>query len=199
MRHRFLIYLGTLVAAVTSGSTALAGTILDCGPLGALCAVTLSIDGKQVASGNFQIDSTTGDLIWPEVLSGSSGESTVEVTNVFGNADPILGYATSASTGGVGGAFSITFSLPIALSGPIDAEAQVSYSLTGTTAPGAQISPLFGNVALAREVDTSVGGLPRSTRASTWEIPSSARPVRATALQAPTRRRTSSSETSPTT
>lgn len=160
MRRRFLVYLGTLAAAVTSGSAASGGTIVDCGPGGAACAVALSIDGTQVANGTFQIDSTTGDIIWPGELSGSLGESTLTVQNVTGNADPILGYATSASTGGVGGAFSITFTLPIALSGPIDAAAQVSYSLTGTTAPGAQISPLFGNVALAREVDTSVGGLP---------------------------------------
>ena len=159
MRIRLLLSLAGVVAAIASASTASAGTIQSCGSGGALCAVTLSIDGTQVANGTFQIDPTTGDLVWPGMLSGSLGESTLSVLNVSGNADPILGYATAASTGGAGSAFSITFTLPIALSGLIDAQAQVSYSLTGTTAPGAQISPLFGKVALAREVDTSIGGL----------------------------------------
>ena len=159
LRPWLLLRLCTLAIAISTASIASAGTIQGCGSQGALCAVTLSIDGTEVASGSFQIDSTTGDLIWPGTLTGSLGESVLSVLNVSGNADPILGYATAASTGGAGGAFSITFTLPIALSGLIDAQAQVSYSLTGTSAPGAQISPLFGNVALAREVDTSIGGL----------------------------------------
>lgn len=160
MRFRLFLHVVTFAAVIASTSTASAGTIQDCGPGGAACAVTLSIDGTQVQSGNFEIDPISGDLIWPGLLTGSLGESVLSVINVTGNADPILGFATSASTGGSGGAFSITFTLPIALAGLIDAQAQVSYSLTGTTAPGAQISPLFGNVLLAREVDTSVGGLP---------------------------------------
>src|SRR5882724_3475466 len=123
MRLRFLVCLGTLVAAITSSSTALAGTIVGCGPQGALCAVTLSIDGTQVAAGTFQIDPTSGDISLPGELSGSLGGSTLTVRDVNGNADPILGYATAASTGGSGGAFSTTFTLPIALSGPIDADA----------------------------------------------------------------------------
>ena len=160
MRSQLLLSLAALAGSIASASTASAGTIQGCGPDGALCAVTLAIDNTQVASGTFGIDPATGDLIWPGMVSGSLGGSTLSVLNVSGNADPILGYATAASTGLAGSAFSITFSLPIALSGLIDAQAQVSYSLTGTTAPGAQISPVFGNVALAREVDTSVGGLP---------------------------------------
>ena len=159
MRFRLWFHAAILVAAVAPASTASAGTIQDCGPNGSLCAVTLSIDDVEVANGHYEIDSTNGKLIWYGPLSGSSGDSTVTVDNLWGNADPILGFATSASTGGVGGAFSITFTLPIALTGLIDAAAQVSYSLTGTTLPGAQISPLFGKVLLAREVDTSIGGL----------------------------------------
>jgi hypothetical protein len=160
MSLRLSLRLSCLLAATLAlPLTASAGTIRDCGNQGALCAVTLSIDGTQVASGSFQIDPSTGALIWPGTLTGTLGESVFSVLNVSGNADPILGYATSASTGGSGSTFSVSFSLPIALSGLIDAQAQVSYSLTGTTAPGAQISPLFGHVAIAQEVDTSVGGL----------------------------------------
>jgi len=159
MRFRLGLPLLTLVVALGLGTNASAGTILDCGPGGAQCAVTLSIDGTQVANGNYQIDSTTGDLIWPGMLTGSLGDSSVTVMNVTGNADPILGFAVASNTGAVGSAFSITFTLPVALSGPIDAAAQVSYSLTGTSIAGAQIAPLFGNVLIAQEVDTSIGGL----------------------------------------
>src|SRR5262249_29984674 len=124
------------------------------------CVVTLSINGNQLTSGTFSIDSSTGNLSLPETLMASTMDgSTLKVTDVHGNADPILGYAAAASTAGSGGTFAISFSLPIALSGPIDANAQVSYSLTGTTLPGATISPLLGHVAIAQEVDTSVGGL----------------------------------------
>ena len=157
---RALLLSAVLVGSIASAPTASAGTITGCGDQGALCAVTISIDGTQVASGTFSIDSATGKITWPGTLTGTLGTSTFSVLDVNGNADPILGYATAASTGGSGSAFSVTFTLPIALAGPINAHAEVSYSLTGTTAPGAQISPLFGHVAIAQEVDSSVGGLP---------------------------------------
>src|SRR5262245_60295562 len=160
MRHWLSLRLGGMVAAALAlPLTASAGTIHDCGDQGG-CAVTLSINGTQVGSGTFSIDPTTGDLSLPATLMGTLGGSTLSVTDVHGNADPILGYAAAASTGGSGATFAISFSLPIALSGPIDASAQVSYSLTGTTLAGAQIAPSFGNVAIAEEVDTRVGGLP---------------------------------------
>lgn len=159
MRFRVWLLLCALTVATGVAGPASAGTILDCGPNGAQCAVTLSIDGTPVASGNYEIDPDTGDLIWPGMLSGSLGESTLSVLNVSGNADPILGFAVASNTGGIGGAFSITLTLPIALSGPIDAAAQVSYSLTGTSIAGAQIAPLFAKVLVAQEVDTSIGGL----------------------------------------
>ena len=159
MRSRLLLSFAAL-AGFTSASTASAGTITGCGADGSLCAVTLSIDGNQVASGTFGINSETGAITFNGPITGTSGGSTLSVTDVHGNADPILGYAAAASTGGSGSAFSISFSLPIALSGPIDAQQQISYSLTGTTVAGAQIAPLFGHVGIAQEVDTSVGGLP---------------------------------------
>jgi hypothetical protein len=159
MRLRLSLRLGgALAAALALPLTASAGTIVDCGTQGG-CAITLSIDSTQVASGSFAIDPKTGELSLPSTLTGTSGTSTVSVTNVTGNADPILGYAVASNTGGSGSTFSISFSLPIALSGSINALAQVSYSLTGTTTPGAQITPLFTHVAIAQEVDTSVGGL----------------------------------------
>jgi hypothetical protein len=142
-----------------SSTPAFAGTI-DCGPDGSLCAMTLSIDGNVVGSGTYTIDPLTGDVSLAAPVWGQANGGSVYVNSMNGNADPILGFSTSAGTGAGGNAFSITFTLPIALSGPINANSSVSYSLTGTTVAGAQIAPLFGNVVLAREVDTSIGGLP---------------------------------------
>jgi hypothetical protein len=87
--------------------------------------------------------------------------SWVAINSLYGNADPILGFAVAAGTGATGSTYSFTFNLPIALSGPIDASSKVSYSLTGTSAAGASISPLLGpKIVSAREVDTSVPPLP---------------------------------------
>jgi len=83
----------------------------------------------------------------------------VQLDNITGNADPILGFNASASTGTAGNTFAFNFSLPIALSGPINANSSVSYSLTSTTSAGAQIDPLNGKVVVAQEVDTTAGGL----------------------------------------
>src|SRR5215471_18141326 len=83
---------GVLAAALALPLTASAGTIHDCGNQGG-CAVTLSINGSQVASGTFSIDSSTGDLTFgPEPLTGSltdqqtGSTSTPSVTDVHGNA-----------------------------------------------------------------------------------------------------------------
>src|SRR5262249_33665244 len=48
-----------------------------------------------------------------------------------------------------------------ALSGPLVASSSLGYSLTSTSAAGAQIAPLFGKVLTAQDVDTTVGsGVP---------------------------------------
>jgi len=79
--------------------------------------------------------------------------------SINGNVDPILGFGIGASTGAVGNAFSITLTLPIALSGPITADSSISYTLTALSAAGAQLTPLFGKTLIAQELDTSIGGL----------------------------------------
>src|SRR5262249_61254280 len=98
MRHWLLLRLGgALVAALALPLTASAGTI-QCGNEGG-CVVTLSINGNQLTSGTFSIDSSTGNLSLPETLMASTMDgSTLKVTDVHGNADPILGYAAAART-----------------------------------------------------------------------------------------------------
>ena len=91
--------------------------------------------------------------------TSDSNKEAVTVTSLSGNLDPILAFSLSASTDAIGKTFSFAFSMPIGLSGPIDANSSVSYSLTSLSPAGAQITPLFGNLVVAQEVDTSIGGL----------------------------------------
>lgn len=83
----------------------------------------------------------------------------LSLDGLWGNIDPIIGFSFAAGTGAEGRTFSITYSIPVALSGLIEARSSVSYSLTSTTSAGAQIQPLLGHVVIAQEVDTSIGGL----------------------------------------
>lgn len=156
-RSAVLVVVAVLGLGISSRSTA--GPILDCGPGGANCAIGLSIDGVQVGQGSFEIDERTGAISLTGPIGGALGDSNVMVNSVYGNADPILGFGIGASTGALGNAFSITMTLPIAITGQIIANSSISYSLTALSGAGAQIAPLFGNVLIAREVDTSIGGL----------------------------------------
>ena len=126
------------------------------------CGWSLTVDNVELLSGSFE-ENSNGNLYLPSALSGqvSLGDgSYVSITTISGDIDPVLGFSFKAGTGAVGKTFSFSFSLPIALSGPIDANSSVSYSLTSLTAAGAQITPLFSHLIVASEVDSSVGGLP---------------------------------------
>jgi hypothetical protein len=157
--QRGLLVLTCLVGVFGFAATA-GATGIDCGPGGANCSITASIDGTPVGTGNFSIDPITGAITLTNTITAIFNGGHIYVTDVNGNADPILGFGVSASTGVAGNAFSVTFNLPIALAGLINANSSVSYSLTGTSSAGAQIAPLLGsNVVIAQEVDTSIGGL----------------------------------------
>jgi hypothetical protein len=160
--HRFRIAAAFTALAVASAfvpDSAKAGTIVACD---GNCTWSMSIDGVPVRSGQYSVDPTTGDIVAGKVDRVSNGAgSWVEIDSLGGNADPILGFAVAAGTGATGSTYSFTFNLPIALAGQIDASSSVGYTLTSLTAAGAQISPLLGlRIVTAREVDTSVGGLP---------------------------------------
>lgn len=141
------------------GVSAQAGSIPDCSQGG--CEWSVTADNVLLGEGTYSIDPNTGDisLASPQRFDLGGG-GFVSIDGLNGNADPILGFNASAGTGSAGNTFAFSFSLPIALSGPINANSSVSYSLTSLTSAGAQISPLsFGKVVVADEVDTSVGGL----------------------------------------
>jgi hypothetical protein len=124
------------------------------------CSWSIDVDGTEVGSGWYEVDAKTGDitLSGPQTFSFADGSS-VGVNNMSGNIDPILGFSVAAGTAAIGKSFAFNFSLPIALSGPIDANSSVSYSLTSLSAAGAQVTPLFGKTVVAQEVDTSIGGI----------------------------------------
>ena len=134
-----------------------AGTVVPCD---GHCTWSVEADGVEIGSGSYQVDPTSGEISLASPLKISLGDgSWASVNTMTGNADPILGFNVSAGTGAVGKTFAFSFSLPIELSGPVNASSSVSYSLTSLSSAGAQIDPLSGHVVTAQEVDTSVGGL----------------------------------------
>jgi hypothetical protein len=159
MLSRVSLFVSVLLVGLGFASHATASTI-DCGADGSACGISLSIEGTEVATGTYQIDSTTGALSLASPVQGSLGTSSVSVNDINGNADPILGFGIGASTGGVGNAFSITLTLPIALTGPLNANSSIQYTLTALSVAGAQLTPLFGKTLIGQELDTSIGGLP---------------------------------------
>ena len=152
-----LTLLAVLVSVSASGIAA-AGTVVPCD---GNCTYSIEVDGIEVQTGDYTVDPLTGAISLPGPVSVDlGGGATVSLNSLSGNSDPILGFNASASTGAAGKTFSFAFSLPIDLSGPLKASSAVSYSLTSTTAAGAQVDPLFGHVVVAQDVDSSIGGLP---------------------------------------
>lgn len=154
----FLLISGLGLAAAAEPSTK---GVPDCESSGA-CTWSMSIDNTEVLSGAYA-SGADGSLYVPDQTQTTRVDlgdgSFVAVGGLWGNIDPILGFSVSAGTAALGKTFTFAFSLPIALSGPIDATSSVSYSLTALGAAGAQIAPLSGFVVMAQEVDSSVGGL----------------------------------------
>jgi len=125
------------------------------------CTWSVSVDNQEELSGTYVIADDGSLHVTPsDTLSATFADgSSVSLNNFFGNADPIIGFSLGAGTGATGKTFAFNFSLPISLSGSINANSSVSYSLTSLTGAGAQITPLFGKLVVAQEVDTTVGGL----------------------------------------
>jgi hypothetical protein len=114
-----------------------------------------------IAQGTYTVDPTTGAISLSKAVNWRDSSGDTASLGLSGNTDPILGFSFAAGTGTVSDTFSLTLSMPIALSGQIDAQSQASYSLTGTTSAGAQIQPLSGtHVVTAQESSTLVGGPP---------------------------------------
>ncbi len=149
-----------LLAAPAAHVAAEPGTSTNPDCASGLCTWSVAVNSTEVLAGEY-VASADGSLYVPaqqtrtELLDGSFAA----LNSLSGNIDPILGFSLSAGTGAAGKNFSFAFSLPIALAGAITANSSVSYSLTSLSAAGAQITPLFGSLVQAQEVDTSVAGL----------------------------------------
>jgi len=169
MKQYFEHRIGRASAAVASLALSLAlsapaGAIAagaGCGEDGSLCSFSVQADGQDLGTGRYTIG-TDGllHIVAPRTFTLDDG-STVGITDINGSPDPVLGFAASANTLANGHSFIFNFDLPINLSGPIAANSKISYSLTGTTAAGAEIKPLdpIHKILYALEVDTSVGGI----------------------------------------
>lgn len=173
--HR-TVYIGALIlGSYFTAYQAQAGVIVQCG--GAeVCSVGFSIDmntSTGIGNGELLYNSSTGDIslnlsaestnataITNNALMWNVGETTISVSALSGNADPVLGFGIGASTGTTGATFGFNFDLPVAIEGTILAQSSMTYSLTSTTGAGAQITaPVSGKVLSANEFDPSVGGL----------------------------------------
>jgi len=164
-------------AASLLAAAPVSATVVQCGGA-ATCAASFSIfvdqSQDEVGGGQIIYDAVTGAMTLDTMNNVRGGGmmddrgglmwdlgdgAMVSVANMWGNADPILGFGLGASTGATGRTFAFAFDLPIALTGQIVANSKVGYTLTSTTAAGAQITALGGAVVKAFEVDTTVGGL----------------------------------------
>lgn len=162
-----------LSAGLVSTTLVQAGTIVQCGAALCTSGFELTFNGNVGGTGQLVYDSVTGDIALNTAADSLTGNASVAngnitwtmgdgskimVNSLSGNADPILGFGLGASTAGSASTFGFTFNLPIALSGQINANSSVSYSLSSLSSAGAQITA-NGNIVTASEVDTSIGGL----------------------------------------
>src|SRR5690242_2498576 len=90
-----LLALGLALSAPTGAIAA--GT--SCGADGSLCSFSVQADGVDLGSGRYTIDPITGllQIVAPRTFTLQDG-STVGITGINGNADPVLGFSANANT-----------------------------------------------------------------------------------------------------
>ena len=174
MHIKSFLKLGILFTGLLFMASVNAGTIAQCGATSCSQSFTISADGTQWGTGQLVYDAKTGEisLDTTNVKGNANVDSTGAITwnvgsgntatvsSLFGNADPILGFSLSASTGASGATFAFAFDLPIAISGPIITKASTNYSLTSVSGPGAEIKGIGGNkIVQSWDVDTTFGGI----------------------------------------
>jgi hypothetical protein len=183
-RAESLLSLGfaiTVAAALGGARGAHAGIVAQCGEPVCSSSFSIFVEGMYAGGGQLNYDAATGaitlDFDEEDIRGGgmlirdsannptgimwdAGNGTTVSVDGLSGNADPILGFGVATTTAAVGTTVGFVFNLPIALSGQIQANSQVSYSLTSLSSAGAQIGQIgVDKIVRAFEVDTSVGGI----------------------------------------
>ena len=141
-------WIGTIVAGalflLSPIGSAWADTIADCTP--STCGWEITVDGQPVMEGMYQVDPDTGDISFggTGVIEGDG--YTVELRDMYGNIDPVLGFGLGATnTSGAFKTFAFGFSLPLGgLSVPIQTEAQLGTTLTAFSNAGGSVVPVLG-------------------------------------------------------
>jgi hypothetical protein len=123
------------------------------------CAWSLAVGGSTVESGTYSIDPSTGLVSSGGTVNWNAGGDKAGIT-LSGNSDPLLGFNFSAGTTTAASVFSLTLTMPIALSGSIAADSSVSYSLQSNSSAGAFVQPTAGHVVTAFEESSVTGGPP---------------------------------------
>jgi len=148
------------LAAGFSGTASATLTSVACGTEGGGgCTWSIAFNGGTPVTGSYTIDPETGTIgLDRPITLDLGGGAGVTLNSISGNADPLLKFDLSAHTGALTGAsFAFTFNLPISLSGPVLANSEIGYSLTGG-ANGAEVTHfLTPKVLKAFDQDTTIG------------------------------------------
>jgi len=155
------LFAAGLSFGLPAASFANVNNLPSCGEDNAACSWSITADGQAVGEGTYSVDPETGRISFTGQTFELPDGSSVGINSLTGNVDPVLGFSTSATTAAAGKTFALAFSVPIALSGPINAFSTITTGLTAKTTGGAEIKPFLQTRILdAADVDTSIGGLP---------------------------------------
>lgn len=144
MRRRKLVWVAAL-ALVLSSLTArqvAAGAIVGCNND---CIAQIFVNGALAGEGSFQIDSTTGDIRLAAPITAVGTDFSATINSLLGNQDPLLIFGVGATNlSATPLTFAFAFSLPISVTEPNLAYAEVSYSLTDGLGDGVTLFPTSG-------------------------------------------------------
>ena len=143
-----------LLLTMTVGKTAWAGLVTECGMS---CTWEISVDGKVVMDGMYDVDAETGDIILAEPVSMTGMGFSVSISEMSGNIDPILGFGLGATnTSGINKTFAFAFSLPLGgLPVPISTYAEVGTTLSAFTDAGGTVFATSGTGKIVDSQDLS--------------------------------------------
>jgi hypothetical protein len=105
------------------------------------------IDGAKVGEGELAVDAEGAVSIAPgsDTRWEQSGDVFAQLNSFSGNIDPVVIFGVGATNNSaLPHTYAFAFSLPVSIPEPIQASAEVSYSLTAGTAAGATLFPTSG-------------------------------------------------------
>lgn len=152
--------LGAGLSILFTGAPALAATATlgdvarACTGDAEACGAVFRIDGNEVGRVGFAVDPKTGAFTVESQTFETQG-ATWTLNSASGNIDPFVLFSFGATnTSLTSKTYSAAFSLPISLTGPVDASARVSYSLSAGSNPAASGATLFPTSGTGKVVDS---------------------------------------------